>query len=169
MRCLAIVVSVVLVAACERPVAKPTTPEATYRLFAEALRGRDPKTAWELLSPTTKSLAEARSKAVSAASHGLVRDEPMVMVLQSGVMPDPKLGEITVIGNTENSPAIESPPRDKIAVLEVGPPERRQRVTLIKPVRAASWSIDLSAAFRDEGTERLEGSPVSPDAGEFSP
>lgn len=136
MRCLAIAVSVVMLAACERPVSKPTTPEATYRQFAEALRGRDPKLAWELLSLSTRTAAETRSKAVAAASQGIVRDEPMIMVLQSGVMPDPTIGDITVISKNDSQ-----------AVLEVGAPSRRQKVTLVKDAAGTGWAVDLSAAF----------------------
>ena len=141
MRCLAIVVSVVLLAACERPVSKPSSPEATYRQFAEALRGRDPKLAWELLSPSTKTAAEARSKAVAAASQGVVRDDPMIMVLQSGVLPDPTIGDVTV--KTAGDP---------VTVLEVGAPTRRQAVTMVKDPITGSWSVDLSGAFAVAGT-----------------
>ncbi len=143
MRCLAIAVSVVMLAACERPVSRPSTPEATYRQFAEALRGHDPKLAWELLSASTRAAAEVRSKAVATASQGIVRDEPMIMVLQSGVLPDPNIGDVTVVSKDENQ-----------AILEVGSPSRRQKVTLIKDAAGTGWAIDLSAAFAPRETAK---------------
>jgi len=136
MRCVAIVVSAVLLAACDRPVSRPSTPEAAYREFAEALRGHDPKVAWRLLSPATRSAAEERSKAIVAASQGVVRDDPMIMVLQSGVLPDPNIGDITV-----------TTPGDAVTVLEVGAPTRRRPVTMVKDPATGSWGVDLSAAF----------------------
>jgi hypothetical protein len=142
MRGLAFVVSVVMLAACERSSAKPVTPEATYRQFAEALRGHDPKLAWEHLSPSTKAAAEARVKAVAAASGGLVRDEPMLVVFQSGVLPEPNIGEISTVTKEDNT-----------VVLEVGVPTHRQQVTLVKDPVSGAWSVDLSAAFLAEASK----------------
>lgn len=142
MRGVVILVSVVLLGACERPVADVAAPEATYRRFAEALRGRDPKTAWALLSPATQSAAEARSKAVSAASQGLVADQPMIMVLQSGVLPNPNIGDVTVLKHDERT-----------ALLEVGAPGHRQQVSLVRETASGPWAIDLSAAFSGDATK----------------
>ena len=105
-------VGLVMLAACEHSAAKPSasSPEASYRQFAEALRGHDPKVAWELLSAPTKSAAEVRSKAVAAASQGLVRDDPMIMVLQSGVLPEANIGDITVCRRPNKPPCSRSEP-----------------------------------------------------------
>ena len=142
MRGLSIVGLVVMLAACDRPATRPSSPEASYRQFAEALRGHDPKVAWELLSPATKSAAELRSKTVAAASQGLVRDDPMIMVLQSGVLPEVNIGDITVVSQTEQT-----------AVLEVGAPTHRQQVTLVKGPSGSPWLVDLSPAFAGEASK----------------
>lgn len=137
-------VGLVMLAACEHSAAKPSasSPEASYRQFAEALRGHDPKVAWELLSAPTKSAAEVRSKAVAAASQGLVRDDPMIMVLQSGVLPEANIGDITVVSKTEQT-----------ALLEVGAPTHRQQVTMVREQATGPWLVDLSPAFAGEASK----------------
>ncbi len=141
MRRVVMAVLAVVFAACQQQAQVPATPEAAYRRFAEALRGHDPKTAWELLSPSTRAAAETRSKEVAAASQGMVRDEPMIMVLQSGVMPELNIGEITVVKKTEQS-----------AVLEVGSVNHRQQVAMVRE-NGTPWAVDLSEAFSKEAAK----------------
>ena len=144
MRGLSFVGLVVMLAACDRQATKPpaSSPEASYRQFAEALRGHDPKVAWELLSSPTKSAAVQRSKTVAAASQGLVRDDPMIMVLQSGVLPEANIGDITVVSKTEQA-----------VQLEVGAPAHRQQVTMVKEQATGPWLVDLSIAFVGEASK----------------
>ena len=86
--------------------------------------------------------AEVRSKAVAAASQGLVRDDPMIMVLQSGVLPEANIGDITVVSKTEQT-----------ALLEVGAPTHRQQVTMVREQPTGPWLVDLSPAFAGEASK----------------
>jgi hypothetical protein len=124
------------VMACERP--PPRTPEASYRTFAEALRRSDARAAWAQLSKPTRTALEARSRAIAQASGGLIKDEPALMVFQSGTRPGP-LGEIAVLRSDAGS-----------AVLLVAGSRGPQRVTVVHD--GERWLVDLVDAFEREAT-----------------
>jgi len=129
MRLPALALAVLLgLGACAKP--PPATPEAAYQAFALALRRGDTKTAYAALSKGTRDAVEARSKELVAASQGLLKDEPALMLFQSGTRPAP-LGEVKVVETS-----------DAAAVLEVG----GTRVKMIKD-ESGRWVIDLTDLY----------------------
>ena len=66
----------------------------------------------------------------------------MIMVLQSGVLPEANIGDISVVTKTEQT-----------TVLEVGAPTHRQQVTLVKDSATGPWLVDLSPAFAGEASK----------------
>lgn len=130
--------AVVGVAGCARPEAP--TPENGYRAFAQALRVGDARTAWAALSPATQQLAQARSKALSEASGGVVKDEPALMLLQSGTRPrtepDGGLGRVTLLSTDGGA-----------AVLEVTSGPTTQHITMVRV--GTRWAVDLREFLQD--------------------
>jgi hypothetical protein len=120
--------AIVVVLACERPA--PRSPESAYRAFAEAVRHSDARAAWATLSRPTRAMLEARSKAIAAASGGMVKDEPAMMVFQSGTRPAP-VGEVKLLQSSESQ-----------AVVEVTGAAGPQRVKLVHD--GEEWLVDLS-------------------------
>ncbi|MEW6430558.1 MAG: hypothetical protein AB1730_03525 [Myxococcota bacterium] len=128
MRPAAAIVALLTLSACEKPAA--ATPEAAYNAFAVALRRGDTKAAYAALSKSTRALVEARSKTLSEASQGMVKDEPALMLFQSGTRPGP-LGEVKVVEQSADR-----------AVLEVS----GTRVTMVKE-DGGRWVVDLSDLY----------------------
>ena len=50
------------------------TPDDAYRLFSSALKRSDVNMAWESLSAETRAALESKSKAISDASKGAIKD-----------------------------------------------------------------------------------------------
>jgi hypothetical protein len=73
MRTFRFVIAVVLTGCQNAP---PTTPEGTFRVFADALKKHDVKTAFSMLTHKSRSVLEAQSKALAEASKGAVPDQP---------------------------------------------------------------------------------------------
>lgn len=125
-------------AGCQRPAAP--TPENGYRAFAEALRLGDARTAWAALSPATQQLAKVRSKAISEASGGVIKDEPALILLQSGMRPrtepDGSMGLVKLVSTDGGT-----------AVLEVTSGATTQHITMVRV--AARWAVDLCDILRD--------------------
>ncbi len=71
-----------LLAGC-RSSAAPDSPEAAWRAFVAKLQRGDAKGAYTLLTAGTRAAAEQRSKAISDASQGQVRDEPHWLLFAS--------------------------------------------------------------------------------------
>lgn len=131
----ALMVAMVLVTASGcRPRA---TPEATYREFVEALQRGNNRRAWALLSPATKQQVEARSKAIAAASQGVVRDDPEVLLFQ-GTRPGP-IGEVTTLESS-----------DTTARLKVASASGTSEVKLVKD--GGKWLVDLTETLQRRGT-----------------
>lgn len=105
------------------------SPEAAYRGFIEAIQKGNTRRAWDALSPATRQKVEARSKAISEASKGVVRDEPEQLLFQ-GTRPGP-LGEVTRLKADEGS-----------ALLKVASASGSREVKLVKD--SGKWLIDLS-------------------------
>ena len=119
------------VMACERPA--PRTPVAGYRAFAEAVRKSDARAAWAALSRPTRAAAEARAHAISAASGGVIKDDPALMIFQSGTRAAPA-GEVSVVQSDGGA-----------AVLEVATPAGPRRVAMVRD--GEEWLVDLSDVF----------------------
>ena len=125
---LAALLGLVTLSACEKPAA--ATPEAAYQAFAIALRRGDTKTAYAALSKSTREAVEARAKEISEASKGVVKNEPALMLFQSGTRPGP-LGEVKVVEQNGDR-----------AVLEVS----GARVKMIKE-DGGRWVVDLADLY----------------------
>ncbi len=132
MRRLGVVVLVLLVAACKRQPAN--SPEGVYRGFVDAVQRGNTTKAWGSLSKQTQQKVEQRSKAISEASKGVVRDEPRLLLFQ-GTRPGP-IGEVTQLRADDTS-----------AVLQVASAGGTREVKMVKD--SGQWFIDL--------TETLEG------------
>lgn len=131
-RLLPLLLSLCALAGCrEQP---PSTPEAAYRAFASALRAGDRAAAYAALSEPTREAIEARATQIAEASKGMVKNDPAVMLFQSGTRPEP-LGEVKVLEQ-----------HDTTAVLEVG----GARVTMVRDT-AGRWRVDLHDAFAARG------------------
>lgn len=122
-----LLVAMLSLGACAR--ARPGTPEAAYLTFSTALQRSDARTAWSLLTQSTKELVAAKSKALSEASKGAVRDEPEVLLFAAGRAGAP--GELKVVSAD-----------DTRAVLKVTGAGGEREVKLVKD--SGRWLIDLS-------------------------
>lgn len=105
------------------------SPEAAYRRFSEALQKGQTQTAWTMLSKASRDKASQRSRAISEASHHLVRDEPTELFFQ-GHRAEP-LGELAVVKADETS-----------ALIQVVSEQGRSDIKMVK--EAGKWFIDLS-------------------------
>ena len=126
-RFMGVVVVLTLMASCKPQPAN--SPEAAYRSFIDAVQKGNTRKAWNALSSATRKKVEARSKAISEASKGVVRDEPEQLLFQ-GTRPGP-LGEVTQLKADESS-----------ALLRVASATGAREVKLVKD--SGSWFIDLS-------------------------
>jgi hypothetical protein len=106
------------------------SPQAAYQAFAVAIRKGDTRTAYASLSKASRAAVEARSKELVAASQGLLKDEPALMLFQSGTRPAP-LADIKVVEETATD-----------AVLEVS----GARVKMVKE-DGGQWVVDLTELF----------------------
>ncbi len=106
------------------------TPDDAYRLFSSALKRSDATTAWDLLSPQTRAALEKKSKAISEASKGAIKDEPKLMTFISGVKVQP-IGNVTVL-KTDGS----------IAMLEVEDAAGKREQKMVKVDNR--WYVDLT-------------------------
>ncbi|MBS1149924.1 MAG: lipoprotein, partial [Myxococcaceae bacterium] len=116
------------------------TPDDAYRLFSSALKRSDVNTAWDSLSPPTRALLEQKSKEISDASKGAIKNDPKLLTFVSGVKVQP-IGEVKVL-------KIEG----ELAVLEVTDPagKREQKMAKI----GNRWYVDLTDTLQRE--ERVE-------------
>lgn len=128
-----VVVCLVVVTGCRPEPA--TSPEGVYRGFIEALQRGNGRKAWSALSKSTQQKVEARSKAIAAASKGVVRDEPELLLFQ-GSRPA-TIEAIAQVSADEHA-----------AVLRVTSGGGTREVKLLKD--SGRWVIDLS--------DTLEGS-----------
>src|SRR5687768_14786898 len=65
-------------------------PELAYASFARLVKRGGPgdwKMAYEALSEPTRSVIEARSKQISQATGGAVKDDPVLLTFATGVRP----------------------------------------------------------------------------------
>ncbi len=138
MRLIAVVLLVTVAAGCRREPAN--SPEAAYRAFIEAVQKGNTRKAWQSLSASTRQKVEERSKAISEASKGVVRDEPELLLFQ-GTRPGP-LGEVTQVKADDTS-----------ALLKVASAAGPREVKLVKD--SGKWLIDLSDTI-PQPTERRE-------------
>jgi hypothetical protein len=119
---------------CNRP--RWDRPDEAYRAFSAAVRRGELKAAWEGLSADTRKAMEARAKAVSAASEGSVKDEPMLMFFASGYKPLPQ-GELKVATEEGQSAVVE---------VAIGDGGVTQSQKMIK--EGDRWAVDLTEAFK---------------------
>ena len=110
-------------------------PADAYRLFSSALKRSDVNGAWDSLSVETRALLEQKSKAVSAASKGAIKDEPKMLTFVSGVKIQP-IGEVTVR-------SIEG----AVAVLEVKDPGGKREQKMVKA--GNRWYVDLTDSLKE--------------------
>ena len=120
--------------ACDRREAR-APEEAGYRVFADAVRRGDSAAAWANLSQETQALMNAKAKAISEASKGVVKNEPALMMFQSGIRPPP-LGDVKMIESDGGA-----------AVLEGSATGEPHRIRMVR--EGGRWVVDLSDIFRE--------------------
>jgi hypothetical protein len=123
------------VSACRRE--QPVSPEQAYVAFIDAIQKGNSHKAWVQLSKQTQQKVEARSKEIAAASKGIVRDEPELLLFQ-GSRPGP-IGEVTQVRAD-----------DSTALLKVASVTGTREVKLVKD--SGRWLIDLSDTFEGRGS-----------------
>lgn len=67
------------ISACELPTT--ADPVGAYLGFQKAAQGRNAQSAFAALSSATKEVTRQRSKAISIASGGVIKDDPISMVM----------------------------------------------------------------------------------------
>jgi len=82
---------------------------------------------------------EAKAKVVSEASAGVVKNEPALMLFQSGTRPSPA-GEVRVLESDGGT-----------AVIEVSVSGRPQRVVMVR--ESDRWMVDLSDVLHEEANQ----------------
>lgn len=110
------------------------SPDDAYRLFSAALKRSDFNTAWESLSAETRALLEQKSKQLSQASNGAIKDEPKMLTFLSGVKVQP-IGEVKVL-KTEGA----------VAMLEVTEPAGKREQKMVKVDNR--WYVDLTDGLK---------------------
>ncbi len=124
--------AVVVFCGCSRP--RWDKPDEAYKAFSAALRHGEIQVAWDALSEPTRKAAEARSKEVSTASGGAVKDEPMLMFFSSGYKALPQ-GDVKVTSQEGQSAVVE---------VDVGGTSQSQRMAK----EGERWTVDLTEAFK---------------------
>jgi hypothetical protein len=130
-RVLLLLVGVVL-AGCRSD--RSDTPDDAYRLFSSALKRSDVNTAWDSLSGETRALLEQKSKQVSEASKGAIKDEPKMLTFVSGVKIQP-ISDVKIL-KTEGS----------VAMLEVTDPTGKREQKMVKVDNR--WYVDLTDSLK---------------------
>lgn len=140
MRALLLAFTVPLAACQKAPV---NSPEGTFRAFSDALRRQDAKTAFSLLSQKSQALLAERSKALSAASKGTIRDEPALLTFLTPRRANP-LVSISVAKSDDASAVIEvktcDRPLDAGGACPAGA-DVQERVAMVK--EAQRWAVEL--------------------------
>ncbi len=119
---------VLLLQACRRN-NSPQTPEGAYRLFGQVLRSGDAIAAFSMLTLESRKRMEAKATAIADASQGMIRNEPALILFQSGVV----AGDVDTVVVTEDSSE-----RATVFVEPNGP-----RVNLLR--EDGRWAIDLTS------------------------
>jgi hypothetical protein len=122
----------VLVSGCAKP--RWDRPDEAYKSFSAALRKGELQVAWDDLSSDTRKAVQAKSKEVSTASGGAVKDDPMLMFFASGYKPLPQ-GDVKVTSEESQSAIVE---------VAVGSASESQRMTR----EGVRWTVDLTDAFK---------------------
>jgi hypothetical protein len=144
MKCLRmrlVLLIVVGLSGCQR--APPTTPDGTFRVFTEALKKQDAKTAFSMLTQKSRSALEARSKALADASKGTVKDEPALLAFRTPNQASPVIS-ITVSQSDDAKAVLEVKtcrlPLDASGACPAGA-DVQERVTMMK--EAQRWAVEL--------------------------
>lgn len=132
---------VVLVAACQK--APPTTPDGTFRVFSDTVRKQDAKTAFTMLSDKSRALLTERSKTLSAASKGTIKEEPALLSFLSPRRASP-LVSVSVAKADDAKAELDvklcNQPLDASGACPAGA-DVQERVTMVK--EAQRWAVEL--------------------------
>ncbi|MBI3182662.1 MAG: DUF4878 domain-containing protein [Myxococcales bacterium] len=132
MRCAFALTLLALCSGCRGP--KWDTPEDAYASFAQALERGETKVAYEALSEDTRKAIETRSKEISSASGGAVKDEPALLAFATGHRPQP-LTQVKVARREEASAVVSATSGGETA-----------EVRMVK--EGERWKVDLSDSFK---------------------
>ena len=129
------VIAVCCVLSCTEPPPQTLTAEQTLQGFSDAIRKGDSAAAFALLSKESRALAEQRATAISAASGGMIKNEPMAMMSQTGF----KTAADFTVKAVEVS--------ESATVFEVSRESGVHSVRLLK--QDGRWLIDLTTLFSE--------------------
>ncbi len=135
-----LVIAVVL-SGCQK--APPTTPDGTFRVFTDALKKQDAKTAFSMLTQKSRSALEAQSKALAEASKGTVKDEPALLAFRTPSQAAPVVS-ITV-SQSDDAKAVLEVKTCRVSLDASGAcpagADVQERVTMMK--EAQRWAVEL--------------------------
>lgn len=109
------------------------TPEAAYASFARAVQRGEYQVAYQALSAETRQAIAVRSREISQASGGALKDDPAVLAFASGVKPTP-VSEVKVVKR-----------EDQVATVAVTAGGATQQQRMVK--EGEQWKVDLSETF----------------------
>lgn len=122
------------ISACELPTT--ADPVAAYLSFQKAAQGRNAQSAFAALSSATKEVTRHRSKAISTASGGVIKDDPIPMVMTSPLR-----------RSETAKPRVSKTEKDTAWVL-IDENGRLSEVKLV--LEQGKWKIDLTRWLVDE-------------------
>jgi len=124
---LLVILAVLSLAACEK--SRGGSPVDAYVSFSRAVQRGDAKAAYALLSSRTQEKLAARTKEISAASGGAIKDDAAALAFSGAPRPDP-LNEVKLISQAGDQ-----------ATLEVQAGGGTERLTMLK--EKSGWKVDL--------------------------
>ncbi len=111
-----------------------STPQDAYRFFHQQVRKGVLTKAWEVLSKPTQDLLAERARAVSAASGGTEKPEPLALFF-ANVPPPPDVTEVSLVREEGNE-----------ATVLVRSPGGNHEVRMVR--EPSGWKVDLSASLQ---------------------
>ncbi|MCP3105071.1 hypothetical protein LZ198_40015 [Myxococcus sp. K15C18031901] len=117
---------------CNRP--RFDTPQDAYVSFHRMVRRDDLREAWAVLSKPTQDALMKKAQAVSDASGGAVKPEPLGLFF-ANVPPPEDVTEVSVVKESGDE-----------ATLDVRSPGRTHEVRMVR--EPSGWKVDLSASLQ---------------------
>jgi hypothetical protein len=122
--------------------ASAETPDGAFRVWADTLRKGDAKAAFAALSDTSRAALSARSKALSEASKGSLKDEPAALLV-SPRRASPVVAVAVATNDGTRAELAVTTCRDALDERGACPAgaDVQERVTMVK--EAQRWAVEL--------------------------
>ncbi|MDX2009743.1 MAG: hypothetical protein SFW67_06120 [Myxococcaceae bacterium] len=124
------------------PKATVDSPEGAFRLWADAMRRTDVKTAFSLVSTKSQAALSAQSKALADASKGSLKDEPATLLV-SPRRAAPVVGVTVATNDGARAELAVTTCREALDERGACPTgaDVQERVTMVK--EAQRWAVEL--------------------------